>query len=104
MTGINIDPERIAGYARTVSRTGAELGGARDALKAAPLPADTFGQLGAQSGVAQSYAQAAQALSDQLNRAVDALNSAARGLAKVAEHYGSHDQDMAALITRAGGR
>jgi uncharacterized protein YidB (DUF937 family) len=104
VTGVHIDPDWIASYAKTVSRSSAELGSARDALKGAPLPADAFGQLGHNTGADTAYAQAAQTLSDQLSRAVDALTAAAEGLAKTADHYGSHDQDMAALLKKAGGK
>ena len=104
MSGVRIDPDWIASYAKTVSRSAADLGSARDALKGAPLPADAFGQLGRNTGADTAYAQAAQTLSDQLGRAVDALTAAAEGLARTADHYGSHDQDVAALLKRAGGK
>ena len=104
MSGVHIDPDWIAGYAKTVSRSSDELGAARDALKGAPLPSDAFGRLGHNTGADTAYAQAAQALSDQLGRAVDALAAAAESLAKTADHYGSHDQDVAALLKKAGGK
>ena len=104
MTGVRIDPDWIASYAKTVSRSASDLGSARDALKGAPLPGDAFGQLGRNTGADTAYAQAAQTLSEQLGRAVDALTAAAEGLAKTADHYGSHDQDVAAMLKRAGGK
>jgi hypothetical protein len=104
VSGVRIDPDWIASYAKTVSRSAAELGSARDDLKGAPLPSDAFGQLGRNTGADAAYAQAAQALADQLGRAVDALTAAAEGLAKTAGHYGSHDQDVAALLKKAGGQ
>jgi type VII secretion effector (TIGR04197 family) len=104
VTGVKIDPDWIASYAKTVSRSATDLGSARDALRGAPLPSDAFGQLGRNTGADTAYAQAAQTLSDQLSRAVDALTAAAEGLAKTADHYGSHDQDVAAMLKRAGGK
>jgi uncharacterized protein YidB (DUF937 family) len=104
VSGVKIDPDWIASYAKTVSRSASDLGSARDAVKGTPLPADAFGQLGHNTGADTAYAQAARTLSDQLGRAVDALTAAAEGLAKTAEHYGSHDQDMAALLRKAGGK
>jgi uncharacterized protein YidB (DUF937 family) len=104
VTGVKIDPDWIASYARTVSRSAGDLGTARDALRGAPLPADAFGRLGRTTGADTAYARAAQNLSDQLARAVDALTAAGEGLAKTADHYGSHDQDVAAMLKRAGGR
>ncbi|WP_043721582.1 type VII secretion target [Kutzneria sp. 744] len=104
MSGVHIDPDWIASYAKTVSRSASELGSARDALKGAPLPADAFGQLGRNTGADTAYAQAAQTLSEQLARAVDALTAASESLAKTADHYGSHDQDVAALLKKAGAK
>ena len=104
MSGVRIDPDWIASYAKTVSRSATDLGSARDALRGTPLPGDAFGQLGRNTGADTAYAQAAQTLSDQLSRAVDALTAAAEGLAKTAGHYGSHDHDVAAMLKRAGGK
>lgn len=104
MSGIKIDPEWIKDYAKTVERSGSELGTARDTLKGAPLPADAFGELGRNTGTDTAYEQASKTLQDQLSRAVDAIAAAAKGLTKVAEHLGSHDEDAAAAIRRAGGQ
>jgi type VII secretion effector (TIGR04197 family) len=104
VSGVRIDPDWIASYAKTVSRSATELGSARDALGGAPLPTDAFGRLGRNTGADTAYAQAARTLSEQLGRAVDALTAAAEGLAKTADHYGSHDQDVAAMLKRAGGQ
>jgi uncharacterized protein YidB (DUF937 family) len=104
VTGVRVDPDWIASYAKTVSRSATELGSARDALRGAPLPGDAFGQLGRNTGADTAYAQAARALSDQLSRAVDALTAAGQSLARTADHYGSHDQDVAAMLKRAGGQ
>ena len=38
MTGVKIDPDWIASYARTVSRSAGDLGAPGDALRGAPLP------------------------------------------------------------------
>ncbi|AHI01545.1 hypothetical protein GCM10010174_08520 [Kutzneria viridogrisea] len=104
MTGIKVDPEWIKGYASTVARSGSELGTARDTLRSGQLPAEAFGELGRNTGTDKAYQQAAKTLQDQLSRAVDALNSASAALSKTAEHFSSHDEDVAASIRRAGGR
>lgn len=101
MAGVKIDPDGVTGYARTLARSGEQLGSAKDSLTADPLGVAAFGELGRQVRTAEAYSRASSTLLDQLTRAVETLHSASDALTKVAEKYTTGEQDTAQQIKRS---
>jgi hypothetical protein len=101
---VKVDPEWMSSYAGTVEKAGAEVSEARKVLDEAPLRPESFGELGRTLHLADAYAKAAGQLQQQLARAGEVLTAAASGLRAAAAHYGGHDADAAAQITRSDHR
>ncbi|RZS37137.1 hypothetical protein EV193_106375 [Herbihabitans rhizosphaerae] len=99
MSGIEVDPEWIRRYGKTVQTGSTDLGKTAQSL-AQPLRNEAFGELGRQVGTAEAYSKAASALRDQLRRAVEALGTAAVELDKVAAQYGDDDERAAKKMNR----
>ncbi|MET0135219.1 MAG: hypothetical protein ABW215_16690 [Kibdelosporangium sp.] len=101
MTGVKINPESVASYAKTVAESADELDPPAKALSGAPLGAEAFGDLGRQVHTAEAYARASATLREQLTRAIETLNSASASLKQVAERYQGSDEDNVQKIKRA---
>ncbi|WP_433274922.1 hypothetical protein ACQPZF_38870 [Actinosynnema sp. CS-041913] len=101
---IAVDARWVELYAKRVDEAAAELSRARTELRAAPVRAQSFGELGRTLRSDEAYRRAAGMLNQQLDRACEVLTSAARGLHEVAEHYGSQDEEAVALIKKADRR
>ncbi|MBW4715998.1 hypothetical protein [Saccharothrix obliqua] len=101
---IAVDARWVELYAKRVDEAAEELDRARAGLRAEPVRAASFGELGRTLRSAEAYQRAAGVLHRQLDRACDVLTSAARGLHAVAEHYGSRDDEAVALIKNADRR
>jgi hypothetical protein len=100
MAGIEVDPDWINGYAKTLGTASDELGKSAESLGGASLGAEAFGELGRTVRTADAYQRAATTLRDQLNRAVESLRSASEGLCEVAGQHTGRDEDSAAQIRR----
>lgn len=101
MSGIEVDPAWVDGYATKVRSSADDLRTAAESLNGAALGADAFGELGRTARTADSYLRAATALRGQLGQAVESLTSAAEGLNSVARRYSTDDEDNAGQIKRA---
>ncbi|MEU4447308.1 hypothetical protein AB0K14_34805 [Actinosynnema sp. NPDC050801] len=95
---VAVDPRWLELYAKRVEEAAEELTRARSELRAEPVRAQSFGELGRTLRNAEAYGRAAGMLNQQLDRACEVLTSAAKGLQEVAEHYGAQDDDAVALI------
>ena len=95
---VEVDARWLELYAKRVEEAAEELTRARDELRAEPVRAQSFGELGRALRNAEAYGRAAGMLNQQLDRACAVLTSAARGLHEVADHYGSQDDEALALI------
>jgi hypothetical protein len=101
VSGIEVDPAWVDGYATKVRDSADDLRKAADSLNGAALGADAFGELGRTARTADAYLRAAGTLREQLGRAVDSLSSAAEGLNSVTRRYSTDDEDSAGQINRA---
>lgn len=101
---IEVDPRWLESYADRVDHAAEDLRRVRDAMKVSPLRPESFGEVGRTLGSARGYARAAELLNGQLGRACEVLESAAKGLHAVAEHYGHHDDETLHVIKKADHR
>ncbi|MEV0678501.1 hypothetical protein AB0I60_18485 [Actinosynnema sp. NPDC050436] len=101
---IAVDARWVELYAKRVDEAAEELTRARADLRAEPVRPQSFGDLGRVLRSAEAYGRAAALLDRQLDRACEVLTSAARNLHAVAEHYGSQEDEAAALIRNADRR
>lgn len=97
---IAVDPDWIKGYASTVEQAADGLATAAQTMRATPLSAAAFGQLGSTFGAAPAYARAANTLLGQLDRAGAALRAAAGNLRTAAGAHDAADAEQAAVFTR----
>ncbi|WP_179956688.1 hypothetical protein [Amycolatopsis anabasis] len=102
MAGFRMDAEVVGGYAKTVDAAAEELGGAVGGLRDGALTEETFGTLGKELGLVESYARAAAALRGQLEHGAVALRSASEALHKVTTNQSGGDGDAAVQIKKAG--
>jgi hypothetical protein len=91
-----ISGDVVADYAKQVDAATA-------AGAAGSLTAESYGDLGDQVGLGESYAHAAEALRGQLVDGSAALRSASEALRTLLERHAGGDSDAAELIKRAGG-
>ncbi|CCH35114.1 hypothetical protein ABZ816_21360 [Actinosynnema sp. NPDC047251] len=101
---IAVDARWVELYAKRVDEAAEELSRARTELRAEPVRAQSFGELGRSLRSAEAYGRAAAMLNGQLDRACEVLTAAAHGLHAVAEHYGSQEDEAVALIKNADRR
>jgi hypothetical protein len=102
VAGFKISADVIADYAKQVDATADELSAATGAVGAGDLTVESFGDLGGQIGLGESYAHAAEALRGQLLDGCAALRSASDALRTLLERHAGGDSDAAELIRRAG--
>ena len=95
---VSVDPRWLELYAKRVEEAAEELTRARTELREAPMRPQSFGELGRTLRSAEAYGRAAGMLNQQLDRACEVLTSAAKGLHDAAEHFGSQDDEVVALI------
>lgn len=103
MTGIKFDADWVGGYAKLTDASASALDEGVRTMATDPLNDESFGQLGRTVHSTQAYGRAAQALRDQLGRAVEALKSASTGLDEVSKVYQDTDDEGAATVTRGKG-
>ena len=99
---IRVDPTWVGQYAKKVGDSAELLSSCSTTMQEAPLTAESFGALGNQVRVTESYLRAAEALRTQLTRGVEALKSASTSLDQVVEKYESSDGDGIASLNRSG--
>jgi hypothetical protein len=97
-----MDGAAVADYAATAEAAAAELDSAAADVGGEGVSAESYGALGAQIGLGESYGRAAGALRRQLADGAEALRSAAEALRQVAVRHDGQDADAAELIQRAG--
>jgi hypothetical protein len=102
VAGFKISADVIADYAKQVDATADELNAATRSVGADDLTVESFGDLGGQIGLGESYAHAAEALRGQLLDGCAALRSASDALRTLLERHAGGDSDAAELIKRAG--
>ncbi|WP_410668518.1 hypothetical protein [Amycolatopsis sp. cmx-4-68] len=102
MAGLRMDGAVVAEYAVTAEAAAAELDSAAADVGGEGVSAESYGTLGAQLGLGESYGRAAGALRRQLADGAEALRSAAEALRQVAVRHGGQDEEAAELIKRAG--
>jgi hypothetical protein len=95
MAGISVEAEWISNYAKTIGADAQELSATRKDLGAGSLPVRSFGDLGREMRVSESYGLAADALLGELTKAIAALGSASDGLKKVAGAHNENEQAQA---------
>ncbi|MFC0115022.1 hypothetical protein [Kibdelosporangium aridum] len=103
MAGVKIDPDAVAGYAKTMAAGADRLDSTALTLNGS-LGTEAFGELGRQVRTADAYSRAASTLRDQLARAIETLNAASDTLTHVAERYQSSDKDTVQTMKRAENR
>lgn len=103
MAGFKISADVVADYAKQVDATADELDAATGSVAAGSLTAESYGDLGDQVGLGESYAHAAEALRGQLVDGCAALRSASEALRTLLERHAGGDSEAAELIKRAGG-
>ena len=102
MAGFKISADVIADYAKQVDATADALNVATGSVAAGELTVESFGDLGGDVGLGESYAQAAEALRGQLLDGCAALRSASDALRMLLERHAGGDDAAAELIKRAG--
>ncbi|GAA0524892.1 hypothetical protein GCM10011581_15250 [Saccharopolyspora subtropica] len=100
MSGIRVDTEWLAAYAREVRLAGEEISAAQQPLLAAQLTPEAFGEVGRQVGAAESYQRLCTLLLDQHRRAGETLTSAGDELRQVVEFHAGGDDDSASQLAR----
>jgi hypothetical protein len=100
VAGFKINADVIAGYAKKVDTTADGLNGATDS--GSVLTVESFGVLGAQVGLGESYAHASEALRRQLFGGCAALRSASEAFTQGHGAPRRGDDESAELIKRAG--
>ena len=101
MAGLKMDGVVVARYAETAEAAADDLDAAA-AEVGGDVTAESYGTLGAQIGLGESYGRAAGALRRQLADGAEALRSAAEALRHVTVRHGGQDAEAAELIERAG--
>jgi hypothetical protein len=102
VAGLRMDGAAVADYAATAEAAAVELDSAAADVGGEGVSAESYGALGAQIGLGESYDRAAGALRRQLADGAEALRSAAEALRQVAVRHDGQDADAAELIKRAG--
>ncbi|MGP4015345.1 hypothetical protein [Saccharopolyspora sp. 5N708] len=100
MSGIRIDIEWLATYAREVRAAGEEITTAQQGLAAAELAPEAFGELGRKVGAAEAYQRARALLLDQNRRAGETLTRAGDELREVVDFHGVGDDDSASEMRK----
>lgn len=100
MDGIKFDADWVGGYAQLAANGADELSEGAQIMDTAPLSDESFGELGRTLGVTGAYASVAGRLRDQLDRAVETLQSASAGLEQVTAKYVDADEFTAVTIHR----
>ncbi|SFW45970.1 hypothetical protein [Amycolatopsis australiensis] len=102
MAGLRMDGAVVAEYAKTAEEAADDLDAAAADVGGEGVSAESYGALGAQIGLGESYGRAAGALRRQLTDGAEALRSAAEALRQVTVRHGGQDAEAAELIKRAG--
>src|SRR3954467_3730211 len=102
MAGLRMDGVVVADYARTAEEAADALNAAAADVGGEGVSAESYGALGAQIGLGESYGRAAGALRRQLADGAEALRPAAEALRQVAVRHSGQDDEAAELIKRAG--
>jgi hypothetical protein len=102
MAGLRMDGVVVADYAKSAEEAAAELDSAAAGVGGESVSAESYGALGAQIGLGESYGRAAGALRRQLADGAEALRSAAEALRQVTVRHSGQDEEAAELIKRAG--
>jgi hypothetical protein len=100
VTGIKFDATWVGGYAQLTGNSADALAEGVKTMAIEPLNEESFGQLGKTVRTTEAYRNAAGLLREQLNRAVEALSSAADGLDKVTAGYVDSDDEGGVTIRR----
>jgi hypothetical protein len=100
VTGIKVDAAWVGGYAKLTANSAEALAEGARTMAVEPLSDESFGEFGRATGAAQAYGKAAQLLRGQLARAVEALNAASDGLAKVTAVYQDTEESGVRAIRR----
>lgn len=102
MAGLRVDGVVVAEYARTAEEAADDLHAAAADVGGEGVSGESYGPLGAQIGLGESYGRAAGALRRQLTDGAEALKSAAEALRQVTVRHSGQDAEAAELIKRAG--
>jgi hypothetical protein len=102
MAGLRMDGVVVADYARTAEEAADDLNAAAANVGGEGVSGESYGPLGAQIGLGESYGRAAGALRRQLTDGAEALKSAAEALRHVTVRHSGQDAEAAELIKRAG--
>ncbi|GLY41281.1 hypothetical protein Amsp01_073040 [Amycolatopsis sp. NBRC 101858] len=102
MAGMRMDGVVVTDYARTAEEAADDLNAAAAIVGGEGVSGESYGPLGAQIGLGESYGRAAGALRRQLVDGADALKSAAEALRHVTVRHSGQDAEAAELIKRAG--
>jgi hypothetical protein len=102
VAGLRMDGVVVVEYAKTAEEAAAELDSAAAEVGGEGVSAESYGELGAQIGLGESYGRAAGALRRQLTDGAEALRSAGEALRRVTVRHGGQDDEAAELIKRAG--
>ncbi|MGW1679064.1 hypothetical protein [Saccharopolyspora sp. NPDC002376] len=100
MSGIRVDVEWLATYAREVRTAGEEIAAVPQQLPAVELAPESFGELGREAGAAESYQRLCELLVDQSRRASEALTCAGDELQEVVDFHTGGDDDSAIDIRK----
>ncbi|MGA6091125.1 hypothetical protein ATK36_2654 [Amycolatopsis sulphurea] len=99
---VRIDSAVVGGYAAKVARATDELAAAAAEVGQGATRPETYGGLGADLGVGESYAVASGILRRQLGAGVAALRSVTEALEQLTSGHEQRDVDAAERIERAG--
>ncbi|WIY03737.1 hypothetical protein QRX60_07745 [Amycolatopsis mongoliensis] len=102
MAGLRMDGVVVAEYARTAEEAADDLHAAAAVVGGEEVSGESYGPLGAQIGLGESYGRAVGALRRQLADGAEALKSAAEALRQVTVRHSGQDAEAAELIKRAG--
>lgn len=102
MAGLRMDGVVVTDYARTAEEAADDLNAAAAIVGGEGVSGESYGPLGAQIGLGESYGRAAGALRRQLADGAEALKSAAEALRQVTVRHSGQDAEAAELIKRAG--
>ena len=100
MSGIRIDIDWLAAHARQVREAGEEITTGRAKLAEAEIAAESFGEIGRESGAPGSYRQLCEQLLARHRAAAETLTSAGDELREVVDHHWVGDDDSAVDLRR----
>lgn len=100
MHGFQVDPDALAGYARTAKHVADDLGSLarRDLDGVRELAGDSFGKIGAVTGFSAALGEFGTALAHQVDAVGKNAGTLSHAMSRTAGDYRDEDKDAAAKL------